>query len=205
MTDSVREAPVHADALALDLANTVYMSRGKHLDALAGPEDLRKWTQRVAPRLRISAGISSSAGWSESLAVDDADLEDFRKLRDAIRSAASDVVTGTSPSARHVDAMNAAAALAPCRPVLSVGPDGNLRKDAVADAPTMQAVLSALAEDAIDLFGGDRRGQLRACQAPNCPLFFLKDHARREWCGPACGNRVRAARAYRKRLAAAQK
>jgi predicted RNA-binding Zn ribbon-like protein len=36
-------------------------------------------------------------------------------------------------------------------------------------------------------------------QAPGCALFFLKDHPRRERCNPACGNRVRAARAYRKR------
>jgi len=35
-------------------------------------------------------------------------------------------------------------------------------------------------------------------QAPGCALFFLKDHPRRERCNPACGNRVRAARAYRK-------
>ncbi len=199
MTESVRDAPVYADALALDLANTVYMSRGKDLDALVEPRDLQKWTGKVAPRLPISP----SAGRADGLAADDADLEQFRTLRDAIRSVAADVVAGKAPAATHIEAMNAAAALAPRRPVLSLGPDGSLHKNAVSDAPTMQTVLSALAEDAIDLFGGDRRHQLRACQAPNCPLYFLKDHARREWCGPSCGNRVRAARAYRKRIGAA--
>jgi predicted RNA-binding Zn ribbon-like protein len=198
MTESVREAPVYADALALDLANTVYMSRGKDLDALVDPEDLQKWTGRVAPRLPVSP----DAEWADRLSADDGDLEQFRTLRDAIRSVAADVVTGKPPAAMHVEAMNAAAALAPRRTVLSLAPDGTLHKDAVSDAPTMQTVLSALAEDAIDLFGGDRRHQLRACQAPNCPLYFLKDHARREWCGPSCGNRVRAARAYRKRTGA---
>jgi predicted RNA-binding Zn ribbon-like protein len=199
MTDSVREAPVYADALALDLANTVYMSRGKDLDALVGPADLQKWTAKLTPRLPISP----SAGWADGLAADDADLEEFRTLRDAIRSVAADVVTGKPPAAMHVEAMNAAAARAPRRPVLSLGPDGSLHKDAVSDATTMQTVLSALADDAIDLFGGNRRQLLRACQAPNCPAYFLKDHARREWCGPSCGNRVRAARAYRKRIASA--
>jgi len=201
VTDSVREAPVYADALALDLANTVYMSRGKDLDALVDLDDLQKWTGKVAPRLPISP----SAGWADGLAANDADLEEFRKLRDAIRSVAADVVTGKTPAAMHVEAMNAAAARAPRRPVLSLAPDGSLRKGAVSDAPTMQTVLSALAEDAIDLFGGDRCQKLRACQAPNCPQYFIKDHARREWCGPSCGNRVRAARAYRKRIASAAK
>ena len=40
--------------------------------------------------------------------------------------------------------------------------------------------------------------QLRACHAPGCVLYFLKDHPRREWCSTACGNRARAARHYRR-------
>ncbi|MEU1601426.1 CGNR zinc finger domain-containing protein [Streptomyces sp. NPDC005708] len=39
---------------------------------------------------------------------------------------------------------------------------------------------------------------MRPCLAPNCLLFFVKNHARREWCSPACGNRVRVARHYRR-------
>jgi hypothetical protein len=40
--------------------------------------------------------------------------------------------------------------------------------------------------------------RLRACQAPGCVLYFVKDHPRREWCSTACGNRARAARHYRR-------
>ncbi len=199
MTDSVARPPVYADAPALDLANTIFIRRGKDCDGLGNPEELQEWTGRVAPQL----AVSRSTGWPETPSSDDADVERFRQLRGAIRSIAADLVTGKSPQADDIQSMNAAAALAPPRPLLTMGPDGTLHKEEVTDAPSMQTVLSAIAEDAIDLFGGDRRQQLRACQAPNCPLFFLKDHARREWCGPTCGNRVRAARAYRKRLGAA--
>ncbi|MET9049418.1 CGNR zinc finger domain-containing protein, partial [Streptomyces sp. NPDC004362] len=34
--------------------------------------------------------------------------------------------------------------------------------------------------------------------APNCLLFFVKNHARREWCSPTCGNRMRVARHHRR-------
>ncbi|WP_225993278.1 CGNR zinc finger domain-containing protein [Actinomadura rudentiformis] len=44
----------------------------------------------------------------------------------------------------------------------------------------------------------DDRLQLRACLAPGCVLYFLKNHPRREWCTAACGNRARGARHYRR-------
>ena len=56
--------------------------------------------------------------------------------------------------------------------------------------------LGELAAEAVRFFGSDP--QLRACLAPGCVLYFVKDHPRREWCGPACGNRARAARHYRR-------
>ncbi|MFI1485060.1 CGNR zinc finger domain-containing protein [Streptomyces sp. NPDC020747] len=38
------------------------------------------------------------------------------------------------------------------------------------------------------------RQRLRACHAPRCVRYFLKDHPRQEWCKPSCGNRARVAR-----------
>ncbi|MYS74029.1 hypothetical protein GTY88_26960, partial [Streptomyces sp. SID5926] len=36
--------------------------------------------------------------------------------------------------------------------------------------------------------------RLRACHAPRCVRYFLKEHPRQEWCRPSCGNRARVAR-----------
>ncbi|MGW1043602.1 CGNR zinc finger domain-containing protein, partial [Streptomyces sp. NPDC002547] len=55
-----------------------------------------------------------------------------------------------------------------------------------------------LAHQAVQLFAGPDRDRLRPCLAPNCLLFFVKNHARREWCSPTCGNRMRVARHYRR-------
>jgi predicted RNA-binding Zn ribbon-like protein len=58
------------------------------------------------------------------------------------------------------------------------------------------APLSAIATQAVELFGQGDGFELRACLAPGCVLYFVKDHPRREWCSAGCGNRARAARHY---------
>ena len=60
------------------------------------------------------------------------------------------------------------------------------------------AAVSVVAEGTITLFSGEARHQLRACLAPGCVLYFLKNHPRREWCSAACGNRARSARHYQR-------
>jgi predicted RNA-binding Zn ribbon-like protein len=59
-------------------------------------------------------------------------------------------------------------------------------------------VLAQVAEDAVDLFTGPRRADLRACHGPGCVRYFLHDHPRREWCSSGCGNRARVARHYQR-------
>ena len=49
------------------------------------------------------------------------------------------------------------------------------------------AVLSRIAEQGVELFTGPRRASLRACHAPGCVLYFVRDHPRREWCSAGCG------------------
>ncbi|MFH8386379.1 CGNR zinc finger domain-containing protein [Kitasatospora sp. NPDC018058] len=65
-----------------------------------------------------------------------------------------------------------------------------------ADRAPVPAALGALAHDTAALLTGPLAADLRACHGPGCVLFFVKDHPRREWCGPGCGNRARAARHY---------
>ena len=60
------------------------------------------------------------------------------------------------------------------------------------------AVLSTFAEEAIVLFSSGEQSQLRVCEGPDCGLYFVKNHPRREWCSPTCGNRVRHYRRHRK-------
>ncbi|GAB2893272.1 hypothetical protein GCM10027074_71620 [Streptomyces deserti] len=53
---------------------------------------------------------------------------------------------------------------------------------------------AALAQAAIAFLASPDRERLRACHAPRCARYFLKEHPRQEWCEPSCGNRARVAR-----------
>jgi predicted RNA-binding Zn ribbon-like protein len=63
-------------------------------------------------------------------------------------------------------------------------------------------VLARIAEEAVDLFAGPLRADLRVCRGPGCVLYFLRDHPRREWCSAGCGNRARVARHYHRHRSA---
>ncbi|MGF1428627.1 CGNR zinc finger domain-containing protein [Kitasatospora sp. LaBMicrA B282] len=121
----------------------------------------------------------------------------FHQLRDAVRALLA-AATGDSPfAATDLAVVNAASAAAPCWPVLAPAANGELAVHEESAGPDHTAEqLAALARDAVRLLGGPHRPDLRACQGPGCVQFFLKDHPRREWCGPSCGNRARAARHY---------
>jgi predicted RNA-binding Zn ribbon-like protein len=56
------------------------------------------------------------------------------------------------------------------------------------------SVLGAVARSAIELLAGHDRERLRVCGAHGCDRLFIAATPRRQWCSPACGNRVRVAR-----------
>lgn len=66
-----------------------------------------------------------------------------------------------------------------------------------AHSPALAAI-AAIAEEAVALFAGPDRRLLRACHAPGCVLYFIRNHPRRAWCSDGCGNRARVARHYRR-------
>ena len=69
------------------------------------------------------------------------------------------------------------------------------------DAPGVDAALSTIARDAVDLLGSSQAQRIRVCSNPECGIIFY-DNSRpgtRRWCaGNRCGDRIRA-RTYRKR------
>jgi predicted RNA-binding Zn ribbon-like protein len=120
-----------------------------------------------------------------------------RRLRDALRRLAAAVTGDERPAAvpalserAAVAAVNAALAAAP--PVELGRTDGRWR---LVKRRPIDAALGALAREGAALITDPER-PLRACHAPGCVLYFVRDHPRRAWCGVTCGNRVRAARHY---------
>ncbi|MET8809487.1 ABATE domain-containing protein [Streptomyces sp. NPDC004546] len=188
----MHEAPIIGDTPALDLANTHFAIRGNPVEGLPNEEALERWL----------ASMHTSQGLPVVSAVDSVGLASFIELRDAIRMVAQALTVGDGEIRDAVDRINDFARANRTNPRLVIE-HTDLIARYESDATGMRRLLAEFAGDAIDLFGTERKKLLRSCPAPDCPLFFIKDHSRRKWCRPSCANRVRAARAYRKQRSTA--
>jgi predicted RNA-binding Zn ribbon-like protein len=158
-----------------------------------------------ANRSQVSDDLTTVSGLRDFLGVpaDQADLTAFRALRQALRDLAAVLTEDTRAVAldrdleRAVAELNRAARSAPRWPQLIVQ-DGKLLRHNESEGSLADRERASIAAEAVELFTGEDRALLRACPAPGCVLYFVKDHPRREWCSPSCGNRVRAARHYRR-------
>jgi predicted RNA-binding Zn ribbon-like protein len=157
------------------LMNTTWVDRDGVDDALTAVSDLRIFLAAVGRPVPADLGA--------------AELATVRELRTALR----DLATGGGGAA--VEAINAALALAPAVDVLAAGPDGWALSRV--DAPTFPATVSRFAREGAAVLA-DRSRPLLVCHAPGCGLYFVQNHQRRRWCSTECGNRVRAARYYRR-------
>jgi predicted RNA-binding Zn ribbon-like protein len=175
------------EPVCVRLMNTIWADRSGVHDSLTTAADLRAWL--------TDTGLASPG-----TPVDLGDLDLARRLRDALRRLASTVVGDERPAAVSpledldvaVAEVNRAAQATSSVPVL-VHHGHSLDRDT--SSTGSEAALTRVALEAIELLTARPR-QLRACNAPGCVLYFAKDHPRREWCSPACGNRARAARHY---------
>ncbi|MDX3633349.1 CGNR zinc finger domain-containing protein [Streptomyces europaeiscabiei] len=189
------EYSISTDArLALDLALTVrHDGDGGVTDDLTDPMGLATWIRAHADFLPAVDGP----------AADEAALTAVRDLRGAVRALFARAVSPGEPSpadaARLLPVpealarLNEAAALAPTVPVLTWGPGAEpvvRHEPATGEDP----LTAALARAALAFLASPERQRLRACHAPRCVRYFLKEHPRQEWCRPSCGNRARVAR-----------
>ncbi|MFI0896110.1 ABATE domain-containing protein [Streptomyces sp. NPDC020983] len=207
-----------ADHLALDLAVTIrHDGQGGVADDLAEPAGLTRWVRAHGEALRadLAAGGGATAPFTAEDFTADADtLAAAVEVRTALRALFARAVrpgppssadAGRLPSAdRALERLNAAAARVPFAPRLewpAGGPAAAVR--AAARTPSAADLLAAaLARHAIAFLAGPDRERLRACPAPRCVRYFVKEHARQQWCKPSCGNRARVARhAARRRTA----
>jgi predicted RNA-binding Zn ribbon-like protein len=196
------EYSISTDArLALDLALTVrHDGDGGVADDLAEPAGLTAWVRAHADLLPGAAGLTA----------DEIALAAVRDLRGAVRALFARAVSPAEPSPADaarllplpeaLEHLNRAAAQAPTVPVLTWSPSGDpvLRQEPATGGDPLTA---ALARAAIAFLASPERQRLRACHAPRCVRYFLKEHPRQEWCKPACGNRARVARHHERHKA----
>jgi predicted RNA-binding Zn ribbon-like protein len=199
----VTTATLLGEPLPVELMNTVSAERGRVTDALSNDAETAAWLRAVADRIGAETGTPSELLDEDAL---QAVAEDLRQLRDALRRLAAETTAdprpaATAPDLARQDAVDTVNALARTWPELSWPADGDPRRVHRGRGSTARLAVELIAHQGVELFTGPDRDRLRACLAPNCLLYFVKDHGRREWCSTLCGNRIRAARHYRRHRA----
>ena len=190
--------------LALDLASTIrHDGDGGVADDLANARGLTAWVRARADALAHWDG-------ARSFVADEVVLREVVRVREAVRALFAHAVRPAAPSPADAHRLlpldqarariNEAAARQPVTPKIDWPPDAPpvSHLTAVTDADPTTHLTAALARAAIEFLTGPHRQQLRACSAPRCVRYFVKEHGRQEWCKPSCGNRARVARHYQR-------
>lgn len=188
MTESAHTiAPGAAEHPCLALVNSVSASRGGVHDDLDTPEAVRGW---LLDRDLIGPDI----------VIHEYCRKQITSLREHLRELFSAHTSGGIPAPDAVQGLNRALMSAPGVLLLRFDPAVGFTRSA--DHPVTRAVehaLALIAEDAAALLTGEEASMLASCGAEGCLWFYLRTHARRQWCSTRCGDRVRAARAYARR------
>jgi predicted RNA-binding Zn ribbon-like protein len=172
--------------LCLDFIDTLGNRRAEPVERLATPEDLDRWLD--------AAGLAGSVPRKST----PADLLNARALRDAIFRFAMSAVEDAAPGAGDIQTINQWAIRMPLRPAIA---GDRIRMTA---KQPIEAALSTIAAEAVEMILGPRRSRIRAC--PECLMVFVDTSrpGKRRWCSSAsgCGNRAKV-RAHRSRVSEA--
>jgi len=176
MDDEIRDGfKFRGNRLCLDFTATLAgRRRDEPTELLAEPRDLGRWL--VAAQLVVKPP-----------AVTAAELDGARELREAIYALARARVTSRAFSAADRTTVNRWARL-PSR-IPQLAPDGTLTWTG-----EVASFLTAIARDAVELFGSAQAERIRACSGDGCAIVFF-DGSRageRRWCSMAsCGNKAK--------------
>jgi predicted RNA-binding Zn ribbon-like protein len=181
-------APLLGEPPPIELGNTTYAVRGRLKEGLETVGHLAAWLRDMRPRLGVTLTDDDLRGVTAD------DLALARELRDTIRALDAASSEGRLPHPDVVTTLNRHAGRTPRWRELRTEPQPHAT-GCTAGRP-VEAALAALAEEAVDLFAGRLRQDVRGCRGPGCVLFFVRDSPRREFCSAGCANRARAARHY---------
>lgn len=176
------DLPILGEPLAIELANTRYGEGLEPFDFLG--------TRKLA-----TLWLHTATASTEVLSAHD--YERLVRLRDAVFFVVRASCTHRVPAPHAVAEVNHCASLARTGLELTYHSYPPAMTQAPRGRPIDQ-LLRQLATETITLVAQPDGQPIHQCAAPDCTLFFVKDHHRRRWCHPSCGHRTRQA-AYMQR------
>ena len=187
---------VEQEPLPILLANTISIDRGRVGDRLAKTADLGQWVHSISAQMNLTPRPTHIDPIARPAA------ERLISLRDAIRRLAAEHTHDPRTLGQSVipdlatatTIINHTSALSTVWPELDCDDPTTKRRHAWTGGQYIDAFTTVLARQAIDLCISAQWDQLQPCLAPGCASFFTKNHLRRQWCAPHCGNRARVAR-----------
>jgi predicted RNA-binding Zn ribbon-like protein len=188
--------PIGDEPVPIVLANTISIDRGRVRDSLAELPDMERWVRTIGGQINLfprQPNIEEITG---------ARAERLVLLREGIRRLAAEhtrdprsLGQSVVPDVTAATAIiNSSSALGSVWPEVEGEGSTARRREVWAGGEYVDAVIAVIARQTIDLATSPQWDHLRPCLAPGCAYFFVKDHVRRQWCSPICGNRARVAR-----------
>ncbi len=181
--------------LSLDFANTVTLSRGRRIDSLRTPEDLRGWME--------ATGLLERAGDDRAMlfpTVARIVLTEAHRLRAVVQQLFEAHSERAAPSPVTLHALNRVLDSSARTSFLETM-DERLTLVEIERGDAAIVLLAPVALAAARLVLRVDPARLRECAAPECRTWFVDTSrgGRRRWCSMArCGNQTKAARHRRK-------
>jgi predicted RNA-binding Zn ribbon-like protein len=164
--------------LAVDLSNTVVITRSGPLDLLVTDEELGTWIEAERARHPVVVGTHGH-------------LNEVRRLRETVRSLLFAAAEARPLPADARGVINEMSSRSARFPILDEGGAIGMQ-DASNDEFT--EFCGSVARSVIGILGGEEKERLSVCGAPSCGMLFIAASERQNWCSRACGNRARVAR-----------
>jgi predicted RNA-binding Zn ribbon-like protein len=187
---------------ALDLLNTTPILAEGQVDLLATFEDLTRWL--AAAGLISSADARDLRRQHASAPQRQAVLDRIKSFREALRLLISAVEAKDPVPKAALAVVNDLLRACPTRRQLAWRQEGFEVTTRGEDAGLFERVAAPLAQATINLLTARDLGSIRKCENPACVLHYYdtsKNHSRR-WCSMEwCGNRMKAAKHYRRHRA----
>jgi predicted RNA-binding Zn ribbon-like protein len=190
---SAQRGPAGREAFAfvggrpsLDLVATLGRRHADPVERIPDAEALSRWF--------VEEGLLT-----DPPPVTDRDLDQARRLREAISDIVRSTLARTAAGADPVGVVNEFAARADLPPRLAVDTAGGVVTARPPGSPSQ--ALATIARDAARLLGGPGAARIKECEHPDCSLVFLDEtqSGRRRWCSmDRCGNLVKV-KGYRER------